>query len=132
MKSKLTFFQNVSKRSSVSGAHPSCHTYTDGVKWCGIGHKVLNSVPSYHMAHKTCCTWKSLDVFDRICPWLLFGHLSVYVGDSSRRSQEIVKNLKLCFCQKCQIAPFNAIIVIMIIIRYLEKKLAVFKVYNIL
>ena len=43
-----------------------------------------------------------------ICTRLHPGHLSVRVGDGSRRSEEIVK--------KYQIAPLNAIIIIIIII----------------
>ena len=37
------FFQNVSKRSSVSRAHITPHTYTARVEWCGIGHWELKS-----------------------------------------------------------------------------------------
>ena len=43
-----------------------------------------------------------------ICTQLRLGHLSVHVGDSSRRSEEIVK--------KSQTAPLNTIIIIIIII----------------
>ena len=54
------------------------------------------AVPSYHVARNTCCTWSALDVLHMICTWLRRGHLSVRVGDGSRRSKEIVKNLELC------------------------------------
>ena len=37
-KQTITFFQNVSKQSSVSRAHLSPYTYTAHVEWCGIGH----------------------------------------------------------------------------------------------
>ena len=43
-----------------------------------------------------------------ICTRLRSGHLSVRVGDGSRRSEEIVR--------KSRIAPFNTIIIIIIII----------------
>ena len=45
MKSKLSLFQTVWKRSSVSRAHLSPHTYTARVEWCGIGHKELMIYP---------------------------------------------------------------------------------------
>ena len=54
----------------------------------------------------TCCTWQALDVLHVICIRLRPGHLSVHVGDSSRRSEEIV--------EKSRIVPFNAIIIIII------------------
>ena len=54
-----------------------------------------------------CCTWQVPDVLHVICTRLRLGHLSVRVGDSSPRSEEIVK--------KSQIVPFNAIIIIIII-----------------
>ena len=47
------------------------------------------------MAHNTtCCTWQVLDVLHVICTRLRPGHLSVCVGDGSRCSEEIVKNLE--------------------------------------
>ena len=42
----------------------------------------------------TCCMWWALDVLHVICTRLRLGHLSVRVGDSSRCSEEIVKNLE--------------------------------------
>ena len=53
------------------------------------------AVPSYQVARNTtCCTWSALDVFHMICTRLRLGHLSVRVGDNSRRCEEIVKNLE--------------------------------------
>ena len=55
----------------------------------------------------TCCTWWALCVLHVICTWWALcvlhvictrvrsGHLGVHVGDGSRRSEEIVKNLAL-------------------------------------
>ena len=57
------------------------------------------------MARDTaCCTWWALDVLHVTCTWLRPGHLSVRVGDGSRRSEEIV--------EKSGIAPLNVIIII--------------------
>ena len=42
----------------------------------------------------TCCMWQVLDVLHVICTRLRPGHLSVCVGDGSRCSEEIVKNLE--------------------------------------
>ena len=55
----------------------------------------LTTRPTYHVARNTCCTLKALDVLHVICTRLRPGHLSVCVGDGSRRSEEIVKNLEL-------------------------------------
>ena len=48
-----------------------------------------------------------------ICTRLRLGHLTMRVGDSSRRCEEIVK-------KKSRIAPLNAIVIIIIIITYLR------------
>ena len=45
--------------------------------------------------HDACCTWWAPDVLHVICTRLRPGHLSVRVGDSSQRTEEIVKNLDL-------------------------------------
>ena len=63
---------------------------------------------SLHTKWHKCCTWWALCVLYVICTWLCLGHLSVCVGDSSRCSEEIGKNLKLCL--------FNSIVIIIIMI----------------
>ena len=64
--------------------------------------------------HMTCCTWHALDLLHVICTWLHPGHLSICVGDSLQHSEKIAK--------KASIAAFNAVIILVIVIR-LQKKL---------
>ena len=47
------------------------------------------------MARNTSCTWHVLDVLHMICTRSRPGHLSVSVGNSLWRSEEIAKNLEL-------------------------------------
>ena len=47
--------------------------------------------------HMTCCMWWTPDMSHVICTRLHLAHLSVGVGDSLPCSEEIIKNLELCF-----------------------------------
>ena len=57
--------------------------------------------------HTTWSTWWAPDVLHVICTRLRPGHMNICVGDSLQRNEEIVK--------KSRIAPFNAIIIIIVI-----------------
>ena len=75
----------------------------------------LNSwaVLSYHVARNT--TW-ALNVLHVICTRLLPGHLSVLVGDSSRRSEKIVKNLALRLWMSFIIIIVSIIILLLLLL----------------
>ena len=63
----------------------------------------------------------ALDVLHVICTQLRLGHLKVRVGDSLRRSEEIVKNLELCLSMQLLLLLLLLLLLIVLLEEDYEK-----------